>query len=81
MKAEKKISDEKAVRQVLVNTTREEMRKQGISELECSVSESSDTEPQGKVEWTKKSSGVQEVPRSKNSSNRGGLSGQSKTSS
>ena len=64
VKAEKILSDKKAVRQVLVNTTIEEMHKQGILELECSVSESSVTEPQGK-----RLSGAKEVPRTKNSSN------------
>ena len=54
MKAEKGISDKRAVQQDLKNTARKELRKQGIPEFECSVLESSDTESQGQVK--KKSS-------------------------
>ena len=50
VKAENMFTDKEGVQQILVNTTREELRKRGISEFDCSVSESSDTEPQGKVE-------------------------------
>ena len=36
LKAEKGISDKKAVQQDLVNTARKDLRKQGIPEFECS---------------------------------------------
>ena len=54
-----------------INITRE-LCKQGTLKFECSISESSDTKPQGKVERMKKPAGAKEVLRSNNSSKPGG---------
>ena len=74
--AEKKITEGKAVQQILMKTAREDLRQKGIVEFECSDSETSETEPQGKVDArTKKRKRSQtEEPRTNAMSNRGGSS-------
>ena len=46
--SEEKITEGKAVQQILRKTAREDLRQKGIIEFECSDSETSKPEPQGK---------------------------------
>ena len=64
------------MQQILMKTAREDLRQKGIVEFECSDSETSETEPQGKVDArTKKRKRSQtEEPRTNAMSNRGGSS-------
>ena len=57
--AEEKITEGKAVQQILMKTAREDLCQKGIVEFKCSDSETSETEPQGKVDArTKKGNAV-----------------------
>ena len=69
MHAEEKIMVKEALQQILLKATRGEPRKKGAVEFDCSVSEFSDTEPQGKVEWTKKRSSNKAELKTKTLSN------------
>ena len=63
-----------AVQQILVNAAHGEFQKEDATEFDCSLSESSDTKPQGKVEWTKKGGSNKREPKIKAKSNQGGSS-------
>ena len=54
LKAKKTYTDKEAVQLILLNTARDELQKKGTTKYECSISESSDIGPKGKVEPTKK---------------------------
>ena len=71
---EKKITEGKAVQQILLKTARDNLRKKGVVEFECSDSETSETEPKGKVDarTKKRKRSSKEEPRPK--SIRGGSS-------
>ena len=74
LKAEKNFTDKEGVHQILVNAARGKLREAGTIEFDCSVSESSDTKPRGKVERTKKCSSNKEEPKTKTKSNQCGSS-------
>ena len=64
---ENKITEGKAVQQILLKTARDNLRKKGVVEFECSDSETSETEPQGKVDarTKKRKRSSKEEPRPK----------------
>ena len=70
--AEEKITKGKAVQQILMKTAREDLRQKGIVEFECSDSETSETEPQGKVDTRtkKRKCSSKEEPRPNTMNNR-----------
>ena len=74
--AEEKITEGKAVQQILMKTAREDLRQKGIVEFECSDSETSEPEPQGKgdARTKKRKHSNTEEPRTNTMSNRGGSS-------
>ena len=74
--AENKITEGKAVQQILIKTARDDLRKKGVVEFECSESETSEAEPQGKVDTRtkKRKRSSNEEPRPNTTSNRGGSS-------
>ena len=74
LQAENTFTEKEAVQQILVNAARDAFWKEGATKFDCSVSESSDTEPQSKVEQTKKWSSNEKESKIKAKSNRGGSS-------
>ena len=82
MRVKKSYTDKEAMQQILVNAACGKLREEGATEFDCSLSESSDTEPQGKEEWTKKEGSNKEEPKTKAKSDQAGSSrGTSKTRS
>ena len=64
------------MQQILIKVARDDLRQKGVVEFECSDSETSEAEPQGKVDarTKKRKRSHNEEPRSNAMSNRGGSS-------
>ena len=64
------------MQQIIIKTARDDLRKKGVVEFECSDSETSKAEPQDKVDTRtkKRKRSSNEEPRPNTTSNRGGSS-------